>query len=94
MIVSRYWRYFAVAGIIVAILGAVYVKGHHDADISAEKAVVRETNRRIEGVGKEREATQRIRGSIRSSRQRTPQDDARDSCLLSSDIFTTNCLKK
>lgn len=90
---GRYWKAIAIATTIVALVGGSYVKGRRDASRKMEKEVSKELQRRIEDVQRERNRTDEIRDSIRSDRELYPIDDERDSCILSNDPYTTNCIK-
>ena len=90
---SKYWKPLAIAGVILILVGGAYVKGRRDVARKMEREVAKELQRRIEDVQRERDRTDGIRDSIRNDRELHPLDDERDTCLLSNDPYTVNCLK-
>lgn len=90
---GRYWKAIAAVVAIVALAGGSYVKGRRDVSRKMEREVARELQKRIEDVQRERDRTDGIRDSIRNDRESRPIDDDRDSCLLSNDPYTVNCVK-
>lgn len=51
-----------------------------------------EITRRLKEYQKVEAKVEKVKEGIRRSRKRKPQDDKRDSCLLSNDPFEKNCL--
>lgn len=92
-ILRRYWKHFAVTGIVLALVLGIYAKGRRDCSLQMERRVAEELERRQDAVQRERDSTERVRDRIRSDRESRPIDDQRDSCLLSGDPFRTKCVK-
>lgn len=91
--VRKQWKAFAIAGVILSVGASIYLKGRRDCANQMEREVARELERRTNAVQQERERTDRITDSIRHDREVQPEDDERDSCLLSNDPYKVNCLK-
>lgn len=89
----KYWKQFAIGAIAALVLLFVYHKGRTDYALKIEKQVREELEKRHENVDRERNRTDKIRDNIRQDREAFPENDERDSCLLSNDPFSVNCIK-
>lgn len=91
--IRNQWKAFAIAGLVLLLVSGIYLKGRRDCANQMEREVARELERRTNEVQRERDRTDRIGDNIRHDREIRPDDDDRDSCLLSNDPYKVNCLK-
>lgn len=89
----KYWKQFTVGAMIALVLFFTYYKGRKDYALKIEKQTREELEKRHDSVDRERNRTDKIRDSIRRDREAFPEDDERDSCLLSNDPYSVNCIK-
>ena len=84
--IKRYWPIFVVA---LLVLG-VYTKGRIDANRAHDAKELKAVADTAGELVKTMEHTHSIKEKIHNSR--TTPDDKRDSCLLSTDPFSSHCL--
>ncbi len=89
----KHWKGLSLAVIGIMVCAGMYFKGRLDCSRSYEKAAAKEIARRFEEYIKERDRTDAIKDVIEKHRSTTPVDDARDSCLLSNNPYSVDCLK-
>ena len=89
---SRYWRVLVGAGLVILVIGGSYWKGRIDVLRKVEIKQHEEIQRRYKTFERTRERTEKKKEEIREDRKSTPSDDKRDSCLLSNDPYSTDCV--
>ena len=91
ILLKAYWKPLAVTGLILAILGSTYFKGRYDCNI---KQALKETKSIVSSINQvehRKEELQKIEDEIKTTREKKPINDLRDSCLLSNDPFSVKC---
>lgn len=92
--IRKYWKVFLYP---LLVLG-VYYYGHHQGYSEANLKIAEKTIKIIEHnqeeTTKENTKNTQIETKIRKARALNPNNDKRDSCLLSKDPFITDCLKQ
>ena len=91
-ILKKTWPYLLVGTLIISGLWYVYYRGSRRALEKVDRAVIIEIERRANEAAKARARTSKKIKEVEKARKTTPQDDERDSCLLSNNPFEVDCL--
>lgn len=92
-IILAHWQKILWVGAVLAILFGVYAKGRYDCRTSYRKALDQEIAKRIAEYEKERNKNQEKKDQILEHRRKNPVNDKRDSCILSNNPLSVNCLE-
>ncbi len=92
LFLKSYWKWLVGPLALLLLLWKIYSMGYNKALDEQEIAAARERQNREELAQKETDKTDKIIEQIEKHRTRKPADDKRDSCLLSNDPFSVNCL--
>lgn len=88
---SPIWKYLIAAAGLALVVFLIYNKGVRDTKVRIENKTWHEVSRRINESKKVVEKGREFQERVRKSRDTVPNDDLRDSCLLSSDHPYEEC---
>lgn len=75
-----------------SVIGIAYFKGYNDANRKFINNEQRQLQKQIRNYEEVRISTEKVQSDIQESIQKTPTNDKRDSCLLSNNPFSKDCL--
>lgn len=78
--------------ISISIIGIAYLKGYNDANRKFVAKEHKQLQKQIRNYEEVRIKTEEVQSDIQESIQLTPKNDKRDSCLLSNNPFSKDCL--
>ena len=95
-ILSKLWKPLLIAALIGGAIGTAYLVGYSRGSVKCELNIAKKT---IDELYKSEREVEKLRGEfqkrrddIENSLSNKPINDTRDSCLLSGDPFSSNCL--
>ena len=92
LFLKAYWKPIAIVIGSLTMLVLAYSKGARDCRNKLDRAVAKEVIYRVEDTQETRGVIEKTQDTISENRQKNPKDDRRDSCILSNDPFSTDCL--
>jgi hypothetical protein len=89
---KRFWLPLTISGSLLVVGVGAYIKGRSDMAIKQERAVRIEVQKRYKSASKfKRKADEKERELYKDSIL-NPDDDERDSCILSNNPFRAKCI--
>ena len=90
-VISKLWKPLLIVAVIGAVGFFMYMKGRHDVAEQQAREVLEEVQDRYEEANKFRYKADKKERRYEKKFEAKPEDDARDSCILSGDPFNTDC---
>lgn len=90
-LLRSYWKPIAIISVVLSLLTASYIKGRRDCARRQDNLVSREVERIYENTEKEKGKLDQTNRRIEDEREKSPDNDQRDTCILSNDPFAKRC---